>query len=139
MKPIRQFPPVLTREAYKNAEAWLHIRVLVLLADNFVDLTTNQIGDYTTPQLAEKCGMDKSEIIKSIHYLRENNYIVSILDNEYINPIYYYQCGHEELKKMKTFIVDEWEHMIDGSLYKKPCYKPVNKGRISFKNVPVPY
>jgi hypothetical protein len=121
------YSATLTRYAMQNRKAWPHLRILVLLADNFVYFADNSVkDDFQNNELAAICGVQRGQIGKSLAYLRENHYLVTIGDQEFVNPLYCFQCKEATYKTLIENIVDEREYNESGVLKIKPSYWPLN-------------
>jgi len=120
------YPATLTRYAMQNWKAWPHLRILVLLADNFVYFAENRVGEFKINELAAICGVQRKQISESLTYLRENHYLVTIGDLEFVNPLYCFQCKEAVYKTLIASIVQEREYNEFGVLKMKPSYWPPN-------------
>lgn len=115
----------------RDYKAWPHFRILVVLADNFVYFKENRVNKFEIQDLAELCGVGRLQISKSLKYLRENNYLITIGHEEFVNPRFCFQCSEENYKTLLEDIVDERKIYINNVLTIKPSYWP----KFDFKRV----
>jgi hypothetical protein len=118
------YPPILTRDAMQEYKAWPHLRILVVLADNFVYFKTNRVNKFEIQDLAKLCGVGRLQTSKSLKYLRENHYLITIGDEEFVNPRFCFQCGEQNYKALLEEIVDERSLYINNVMTVKPSYWP---------------
>lgn len=126
------YPAMLTREAMRNYKAWPHLRILVILADNFMYFKENRVNKFEVNQLAELCGVRRAQVSRSLKYLRENHYLITIAGEEFVNPLYCFQCREENYKELLEYIVDEHKMYFNNELIIKPSYWPP---RFKFKGL----
>jgi hypothetical protein len=119
------YPPILTRYAMQDRKAWPHLRILVVLADNYVYFKENRVyKKFEIQELADLCRVQRNQVNKSLKYLRENHYLVTIAGDEYVNPIYCCQCKEKDHKALIDFIVNEHPMYVNNVLITKPSYWP---------------
>jgi hypothetical protein len=105
-------------------KAWPHLRILLVLADNFVYFKTNRVNKFEVQDLADKCRIQRLQINKSLKYLRDNHYLISIGNEEFVNPRFCFQCKEDNYKELITDIVDERKLYINNVYTTKPSYWP---------------
>lgn len=115
----------------QDYRAWPHLRILVVLADNRVYFKTNRVNKFEVQELAEWCGVGRLQINKSLKYLRENHYLITIGHEEFVNPLFCRQCDEATFKTLVEDIVDERTLYIDNVLTVKPSYRP----RYNFRKI----
>lgn len=108
----------------RNYKAWPHLRILVVLADNFVYFKENRVNKFEVQQLAELCEVGRLQVSKSLKYLRENHYLISFAGEEYVNPLFCFQCDAENYQYLLEQIVDRKVIWHNDERIIKPSYWP---------------
>jgi hypothetical protein len=83
----------ISEELFKCKIEGNHLIVLLAICMNFSYWKENRVNKISVPELAEKCGKSAHAVYQSLRYLRQNNFLIKLGRNEYINPLVCYRCS----------------------------------------------